>query len=253
LLSVAAFALVQIDIILVKTILGNASAGYYKIASIFYFPFTIIPGSMMGVVLPLLSKYKNEPGKFELVQNKVYRLLALLAVLIVYSVSSFAAPLIEFLFGGNYNSSIPVLRILIWALVPYYLDMISGYVLIADGLEKEPLRINSIAIMISLTGNIVLIHLFGIIGAAISAIVVINSKWVLSLIRLKHYKLLYKKNYNIFLFLLFSLINFLAYQYMDVSIFVRYILLISTLALIVRVTRLLEKGDFIEIKKLFVK
>jgi len=253
LLSVAAFALVQLDIILVKTILGNASAGYYKIASIFYFPFTIIPGSMMGVILPLLSKYKNEPVKFELIQNKVYRLLALLSVFIVYSVSSFASPLIEFLFGGNYNSSIPVLRILIWALIPYYLDMISGYVLIADGLEKEPLKINSFAIMISLTGNIVLINLFGIIGAAISVIFVINSKWVFSLIRLKHYKKLYKKNYNIFLFLLFSLINFLAYQQVDVSIFVRYILLILTLALIVKVTGLLEKSDINEIKKLFVK
>jgi O-antigen/teichoic acid export membrane protein len=253
LLSVAAFVLVQLDIILVKTILGNESAGYYKIASIFYFPFTIIPGSMMGVILPLLSKYKNELIKFESIQNKVYRLLALLSVLIVYSVSSFATPLIEFLFGGNYNSSIPVLRILIWALVPFYLDMISGYVLIADGFEKEPLKINLFAIMLSLTGNILLIHLFGIIGAAISVIVVIHSKWIFSLIRLKHYKKLYKKNYNIFLFLLFSLINFLAYQQVDVNIFTRYVLIILTLSLIVKVTGLIEKSDFYDIKKLFIK
>jgi len=253
LLSVAAFALVQLDIIFVKTILGNESAGYYKIASIFYLPFTIIPGSMMGVILPLLSKYKNEPSRFESIQNKVYRLLALLSVLIVYSVSSFAAPLIEFLFEGNYNSSIPVLRILIWALIPFYLDMISGYVLIADGFEKEPLKINLFAIMISLMGNILLIHLFGIIGAAISVIIVISSKWIFSLIRLKHYKKIYKKNHNIFLFLLFSLINFLAYQQLDVSIFIRYIMLILTFAVIIKVTGLIEKSDIYEIKKLFIK
>jgi len=232
---------------------GNESAGYYKIASIFYLPFTIIPGSMMGVILPLLSKYKNEPSRFESIQNKVYRLLALLSVLIVYSVSSFAAPLIEFLFEGNYNSSIPVLRILIWALIPFYLDMISGYVLIADGFEKEPLKINLFAIMISLMGNILLIHLFGIIGAAISVIIVISSKWIFSLIRLKHYKKIYKKNHNIFLFLLFSLINFLAYQQLDVSIFIRYIMLILTFAVIIKVTGLIEKSDIYEIKKLFIK
>jgi O-antigen/teichoic acid export membrane protein len=253
LLSVAAFALVQLDIILVKIILGNESAGYYKIASIFYFPFTIIPGSMMGVILPLLSKYKNEPGKFKSIQNNVYRLFALFSVSIVYTISLMATPLIEFLFEGNYNSSIPVLIILVWALIPYYLEMLSGYVLIADGLEKEPLRINSLAIVLSLIGNIVLVNLFGIIGAAISVLFVINSKWIFSLIRLKRYNKLYKKNYNIFLFLLFSLINFLAYQQVDLSIFVRYILLMLTLAVIVKVTGIVEKNDIYEIKKLFEK
>jgi O-antigen/teichoic acid export membrane protein len=253
LLSVASFALVQLDIILVKTILGNVSAGYYKIASIFYFPFTIIPGSMMGVILPLLSKYKNDLIKFESIQNKVYRLLTLLSVLIVYSVSSFATPAIEFLFAGKYNSSIPVLRILIWALIPFFLDMISGYVLIAGGNEKEPLRINLFAILISLMGSIILINLFGIIGAAISVLVVMHSKWMFSLIRLKHYKKLYKNNYKIFLFLLFSLINFWAYQQVDISIFFRYILTVLTLALIVKVTGLIEKSDIYEIKKLMSK
>ncbi len=241
LLSVVAFVLVQLDIIIVKTILGNESAGYYKIASVFYIPFTIIPGSMMGVILPLLSKYKNEPAKFESIQNKVYKFLALLSVFVVYSVSSFAMPFIEHFFQGKYNYSIPVLMILIWALVPYYLDMISGYILIADGSEKEPLKINSIAILISLTTNIILINVFGIMGAAISVIIVISSKWIMSLIRLKHYKKLYKKNLNIFLFLLFSLINFLAYRQLDVSIYLRYVLLLLTLSLIVRITGLLEK------------
>jgi O-antigen/teichoic acid export membrane protein len=253
LLSVAAFALVQLDIIIIKTILGNESAGYYKIASVFYFPFTIIPGSMMGVILPLLSKYKDEPDKFESIQNKVYRLLTLLSVIIVYSVSIFASPFIEHFFLGKYNSSIPVLMILIWALVPYYLDMISGYVLIADGYEKEPLKINSIAILVSLISNIVLIHAFGITGAAISVIIVISSKWILSLIRLKHYKKLYKKNLNIFLFLLFSLINFLVYQELNVSVIPRHVILIVTFAIIVKTSGLLEKGDIQEIKTLFVK
>jgi O-antigen/teichoic acid export membrane protein len=252
LLSVVAFALIQLDIIIVRTILGNESAGYYKIASVFYVPFTIIPGSMMGVILPLLSKYKSEPAKFESIQNKVYKLLVLLSVLIVYSVSLLANPFIEHFFLGKYNSSIPVLMVLIWALIPYYLDMISGYVLIADGSEKEPLKINSIAIIISLTTNIILIHLFGIIGAAISVIVVISSKWIMSLIRLKHYKKLYKKNLNIFLFLLFSLINFLAYGQLDVSIYIKYILLLLTLSIIVKITGLLERSDISEIKNLFV-
>jgi O-antigen/teichoic acid export membrane protein len=250
---VAAFALIQLDIILVKAILGNASAGYYKIASIFYFPFTIIPGSMMGVILPVLSKYKNEPNKFATIQNKVYRLLALLSVLIVYTVSSYATPFIEYIFLGKYNSSIPVLMILIWALVPYYLEMISGYVLIADGFENEPLRINLYAIVVSLICNVILINLFGLVGAAISLIIVISSKWIFSLIRLKHYKKLYKKNYNISLFLLFSLINFLALQHLEISISVRYFILILTLSLIVKVTGLLEKRDIYEIKKLFEK
>jgi O-antigen/teichoic acid export membrane protein len=237
----------------VKIILGNESAGFYKIASIFYFPFTIIPGSMMGVILPLLSKYRNEPSKFESIQNNVYRLFALFSVSIVYTISSMAKPLIEFLFAGNYNSSIPVLSLLIWALIPYYLEMISGYTLIADGLEKEPLKINALAIVLSLVGNVVLIHLFGIVGAALSVLFVINSKWLFSLVRLKHFNKLYKKNYNIFLFLLFSLINFLAYQQVELSIFVRYILLMLTLGLIVKVTGVVEKSDIYEIKKLFEK
>ena len=115
---------------------------------------------MMGVILPLLSKYKYDRIKFESIQNKIYKLLALLSVIIVYSISSFVTPVIDFLFEGRYNSSIPVIRILIWALIPTFLDMISGYILIASDNEKEPLKINLIAIMISLAANFFILTFF---------------------------------------------------------------------------------------------
>lgn len=253
LLSVAAFVLVQLDIILVKTILGNEDAGYYKIASIFYFSFTIIPGSMMGVILPILSKYKNSPANFESVQNKVYRFLAILSVIIVYTVSSFAKPLIELLFSGKYNPSIPVLMVLVWTIVPYFLEYISGYSLIALGYEKDLLRVNIGAILVGLISNILLIQMYGIIGAAISTVIAITSKWLLDLKRLKHYKKMFKKNLSIFLFLVFSLINFIVYQQLDLGIIVKYFLAMLTLLLIVKIMGLINKNDIQQIKKIFVK
>ena len=253
LLSVAAFVLVQLDIIFVKTILGNEDAGYYKIASIFYFSFTIIPGSMMGVILPILSKYKNSPANFESVQNNVYRFLAILSVIIVYTVSSFAKPLLELLFSGKYNPSIPVLMVLVWTIVPYYLEYISGYSLIALGHEKELLNVNFYAIMVGLICNVLFIHWYGIMGAAFATVIAITVKWLLELTRLKHYKKLFKKNLRIYLFLLFSLINFVAYRQVDMNIIVRYSLVMLTMLFIVKITGLLEKNDIYQLKKLFMK
>jgi O-antigen/teichoic acid export membrane protein len=251
-LSVAAYVLVQLDIIFVKSILGNESAGYYKIASIFYFSFTIIPGSMMGVILPLLSKYKDSVEKFAAVQNNVYKFLALLSIVIVYTVATFVQPFLELLFSGKYNASVPVIMVLVWTIVPYYLEYISGYSLIAIGHEKDLLHINLVSILVAVIANLLFINLFGIQGAALATLIAISTKWSLDLLRLNHHKKMFKKNLNIYLFLIFSLINFLVYQQLEMNILIRYFCVLITLLLVVKLTGLINKDDIYRLKQIFI-
>jgi hypothetical protein len=90
-------------------------------------------------------------------------------------------------------------------------------------------------------------------GAAFATVIAITVKWLLELTRLKHYKKLFKKNLRIYLFLLFSLINFVAYRQVDMNIIVRYSLVMLTMLFIVKITGLLEKNDIYQLKKLFMK
>jgi O-antigen/teichoic acid export membrane protein len=252
LLSVIVFLTVQLDIIMVKTLIGNEGAGFYKMAAIFYLPFTIIPGSMMGVILPLLSKYKNKTDKFSLIQNKTYHWLALLATFIIYSISYFVPPFINIFFSGKYDFSIPVVSVLVWALLPYYLSMLSGYVLIAKGRENEILKINTFALFISLFSNIIFISFFGLLGAAIATITTISAIWIMTLFRLKHYSLQYKKSVKIFLFLVLSFINFYLYQIIELNTVVNYLLCILTLIVISFFTNFITKEDIVIFKELFI-
>lgn len=245
-LSIAVFITIQIDIIAVKMIAGNEAAGFYKIASIFYFPFTIIPGSMMGVVLPLLSRFEQLKEKALLVQDYLYKLLLLLAITIVILLSYYYEPIVNTIFDSKYSKSIPVLLILIWAIIPYYLDMLNGNILISRGIEKKVVQVNIYAILISIISNLLFVNKLGIRGAAIATLITVSFKWIVGIIYLKKYRLLYRNHQKSILFLTLNILVFLIINIISANEFLIFYSLLSIMLMIVfaYITK------FIEIKEL---
>lgn len=154
--------------------------GIYGVASKTLEQFTIIPLYFMNSVLPVLSKtIKENSDKYKQVIRYSFDFLAALAMPMVVGVFLLAYPIVfvisssEFLSRiseGFYGSDI-ALKILIFALMFQFLNILFAFILIAINKQGKLLYINGACVILNITMNLILIPKYGFIGAGITYVV----------------------------------------------------------------------------------
>jgi O-antigen/teichoic acid export membrane protein len=74
--------------------------------------------------------------------------------------------IILFIYGAEYVNTIPILRLIIWALPAIFLSYILGTSIASINKQHETIKATFICLLFSTIGNYVLINLFSGIGAA---------------------------------------------------------------------------------------
>jgi O-antigen/teichoic acid export membrane protein len=77
----------------------------------------------------------------------------------------FAQPLIGILFGRDFQPSIPILKVLSFAFVPYTVNSFLSLMFLAKKKENVALRVTAISLFILLTLNLFLVPRAGPMGA----------------------------------------------------------------------------------------
>ncbi|MBI9073491.1 MAG: oligosaccharide flippase family protein [Melioribacteraceae bacterium] len=170
----------KIDILLIEKILNFELVSYYAVAySIYKIP-QIISSSILVPFFSDLSSKNADNSYMEKIKEIALTLLAisLLIIIIIYFVGDF---IVAITFGEKYLSSSYFLKILSIALPFLFLNNLTGVVLNSVGLEKKAFKSAAIASFINILLNIVLLNLWGIIGAIISTIV---TEFIILLIQL---------------------------------------------------------------------
>src|SRR5262249_31380021 len=73
-------------------------------------------------------------------------------------------------FGDAYEPSGPILQILVWIVLPYALRAVSWAALVARGYQGLALRAIIYGVFLNATLNLILIHFYGMAGAATSSV-----------------------------------------------------------------------------------
>jgi O-antigen/teichoic acid export membrane protein len=94
--------------------------------------------------------------------------ILLLAISIAGSILLFllAKPIVEIVFGAEYRSSIPVLKVLAFMLIPYTVNSFLSLLFLAKKREKIVLRVLTVSVIMLLTLNFWLIPSAGQVGAS---------------------------------------------------------------------------------------
>jgi len=94
--------------------------------------------------------------------------ILLLAISIAGSILLFllAKPIVEIVFGAEYRSSIPVLKVLAFTLIPYTVNSFLSLLFLAKKKEKIVLRVLTVSVFMLLTLNFWLIPRAGQVGAS---------------------------------------------------------------------------------------
>jgi len=162
----------RIDQILIKHMISEEAVGYYaaavRICEAWYF----IPVTLCNSIFPAIVNAKNVSEEFyNNRMQKLYDLLAWLAIGIAVPVTIFSDQIITILFGSNFAPASPVLIIYIWAGVAVFLGVASSQYLINENLTKLSFTRTSIGMVINVILNLLLIPMYGIVGSAIATLV----------------------------------------------------------------------------------
>ncbi|MBI2551219.1 flippase [Candidatus Uhrbacteria bacterium] len=174
-----------IDSIFLSKFIGTEAVAVYGVAYKLTYAFQFIPLAFVAALYPRLSHLiANEKERVKEVMQGAFRYLTLLGAPIVFGIAALAPDIVR-LAGHGYMSSAPVLRILVFVLLPIFLDFPIGSLLNASDRQGTKTSIFGVVMGINVISNFILIPLFGVTGAAMAAILSFYSLFFLGLIFLR--------------------------------------------------------------------
>ena len=162
----------KVDQVMIKNMLNGEEVGYYaaavKLSEAWYF----IPVALTNSLFPAIVYAKKVSKEFyNNRMQKLYDILAWMAIAIAVPVSIFSSEIISIIFGNEFQSAAPVLTIYVWAGVAVFLGVASSQYLINENFTKLSFSRTFIGMVLNILLNFILIPKYGIVGAAIATLI----------------------------------------------------------------------------------
>lgn len=162
----------QSGVILVMYIAGKEAAGLYNVA------FTVIAAAYLlpsvvyqKFLLPKLHRWsKHDRGKFYQVYQQGNIVMLIIGIIVmsgIWGTSNWAIPI---LFGIAYENSIFLLNIMALSIPVMFVAFNSGATLVTGNHIKKKIQLMAIVAILNTLLNLLLIPIYGAIGAAISSV-----------------------------------------------------------------------------------
>ena len=162
----------KIDQVMIKNMLDSKELGYYAAAVRLSEAWYFIPVALTNSIFPAIINAKKVSDKFYFNRmQKLYDVLAWMAIAIAVPVSIFSKDIINIIFGNEFQSAAPVLTIYIWAGVAVFLGVASSKYLITENFTKLSFFRTFIGMIFNVILNLILIPKYGIVGAAVATLV----------------------------------------------------------------------------------
>lgn len=158
-----------IDYIFLSVFIGTAAVGVYTVAYKMTYAFQFLPMAFVAALYPSMSALvgKDIEKLSELFEKSIWYLL-IIGSPIVFGIYAVAPDIVR-LTGGEYLEAVPILRALVFVLIPLFLDFPIGSLLNAADRQVTKTAIMGGTMIINVILNALLIPKMGIIGAAYAA------------------------------------------------------------------------------------
>lgn len=160
----------RVDVVLLSKLGGDYATGIYSVAYRGLGTLQLIPYGVLYGLLPSLSRSEWSDVERKRLERAMGLLLSV-AFVVVLATLLLANAVVHLLLGARYMDSAHVLKYLIWATVPMYLNFALNVGLLAMGRERVFLLTSSICLAVNFVGNLVLIPRFSWRAAAVLTVV----------------------------------------------------------------------------------
>jgi O-antigen/teichoic acid export membrane protein len=169
--SIVVSVYMRIDQIMIKEMLGEHEVGIYSAAVRLSEAFYFIPVLITASLFPAILNAKNQSEElYRIRMQRLYTLMVWLAIAIAVPMSFLADWLILLLFGHEYKDAGQVLMIHIWSSIFVFIGVAASKWVIAENFLKNALLRTSMAALLNIVLNIILIKWYGVLGAAVGTL-----------------------------------------------------------------------------------
>lgn len=169
--SIAGAFLRRFDTVLMSFVLTDAAVGWYNVPYTLVNMMLLVAQSIAIAMYPSMVRgHKIEPGALRAVTFQSIKYLLIICLPIAVGGTVLADRIITFLYTDEFASSIPVLRLVLWALPSLFLLELLGRVANTLHLERSAARANMINAVITVLLNVVLVPTVGVMGAALALV-----------------------------------------------------------------------------------
>ncbi len=161
---------VNVDRVLIKQLLGNASAGKYAVVVTMSTALSFVPIAFGQSLFPSLVVARSDPALYHRRLQQAFDTLFWVAIALALPITLVADPLMQRLYGTAYTGAGSALEILIWSALVTYLGLVTSYWLVAENLQRlYPVRIFA-SLCTCVVLDFLLIPRWGIRGAAVASV-----------------------------------------------------------------------------------
>jgi O-antigen/teichoic acid export membrane protein len=161
----------RLDILLLGFILGAAAAGIYNAAYRVVFMLMFISYFASMALFPEASRlYAENVSELKKFYHRSMNLIILGGLPLAAGIWLIAPALVQLIYGDQFAQSGYILRFLAWLVLIAFLNNTLGMFLTASDRQAERTKVQWAAAVVNGVGNLVLIPLLGILGAALATL-----------------------------------------------------------------------------------
>lgn len=163
----------QTDKLMIKKMLNSASVGYYSLASsvngMWVFVLSAIIDSMFPTIMTLYKE--NNIEQFEKKNRQLYAIVIYVSIFVAICMMIFGRSAIILIYGGQYESSAQILKVIAWYTIFSYLGVARNAWIVCKNKQKYLKYMYFSAAIINIILNYLLIPIWGANGAAIASLI----------------------------------------------------------------------------------
>lgn len=187
----------KIDVTLMRVLRGEMETGIYLVPMRILEVLNVVPLYFMNSAMPTMTKlFKSKQEDINRIMQYCFDLLTMVSIPILIGGFILSWPITSIISSKEYLSnpmtgflgSDVALKYLLFAMVISYIGTLFTFSLVAIGQHKKLLWVNLSAVIFNLTANIIIIPIYGFVGATITSICSALLALILSYLILKKYK-----------------------------------------------------------------
>ncbi|MBN1423367.1 oligosaccharide flippase family protein [Candidatus Fermentibacteria bacterium] len=151
----------RVDVLLLSALASLAEVGFYVAAFRIFSTLLLVPQSYGQILLPRMMK----PGGERLLRRGIADTLAM-GIALGLAAGAGASVAVRFLYGAGFDRAASVLVVLAFGMVLASVDQAQGRALVARNRQGRDLAVLSVATVVNVWLNIILIPRYGAMGAA---------------------------------------------------------------------------------------
>lgn len=175
------FAVLRIDLLMVKFMAGPEQAGLYSIAVAMADLLYMVPTVVGTILFPRLSAMRDDVERWR-IAAQVRTLVAGLMLLLTLVAGFLAEPVTRLLFGSAFQPAVPAFLALLPGIWLISINVIYMNYLGASGMPPVTVISPGIAALLNVLLNLVLIRKWGIVGASVASSICYGLMLLLSMV-----------------------------------------------------------------------